>query len=111
MIIYKILKKAEFYELEKNGESDGSPLDKLDGFIHFSTKEQLSETLTKHFYQKSNLILMAIDSDKILQHLKWEKSRNNKLFPHLYSNLKFDDALWFAPVEFVKNRHIIPPGI
>ena len=47
----------------------------------------------------------------VIQHLKWEKSRNNKLFPHLYSNLKFDDALWFAPVELVENRHIIPPGI
>ena len=111
MVIYKILKNSEFLELEMNGKSCGSPVDKVDGFIHFSTKEQLSETLKKHFYQKNNLILMAVETDKIANHLKWEKSRNNELFPHLYSNLKFDDAFWFAPIELIENRHIIPAGI
>lgn len=111
MIIYKVLKDTEFLELEKNGKSHGSALDKKDKFVHMSTKQQLSETLRKHFYQKNNLILMAIDSETITSNLRWEESRSDQLFPHLYAELKFTDALWFSPIEFVENHHIIPSAI
>ena len=53
---------------------------------------------------------MAVESDTINERLKWEKSRGNELFPHLYSNLFFNDALWFAPIELVKDEHVIPSG-
>ncbi len=110
MIIYKILQQDEFFELENKGQSHGSNLDYKDGFIHFSTRDQLSTTLKNHFFNQKNLILMAVESDTINERLKWEKSRGNELFPHLYSNLFFNDALWFAPIELVKDEHVIPSG-
>ena len=110
MVVYKVLKPNEFIELEKNGKSFGSTIDKIDGFIHLSTKKQLAETLRMHFYREKNLVLMAIESDTILPNLKWEKSRRHQLFPHLYSELIFNNALWFAPLEFIGDRHVIPPG-
>ena len=111
MLIYKVLKKEEFLELEEKRISYGSIADEMDGFIHLSTKNQLLETLKKHFRGQKNLILMAIESDTIQNSLRWEKSRHGQLFPHLYSSLSFNDALWFAPIEFVKNQHIIPSGL
>ncbi len=108
MIIYKIFRKDEFIEFTKTGTSNGSPQDEADRFIHFSTKAQLTSTLKKHFDGEENLILMAIDSESINKKLRWEESRQNELFPHLYSNLVFSNALWFAPIQFVENRHIIP---
>ena len=110
MIIYKVLKNQEFLELETRGKSNGSRQDQTDGFIHFSTRSQLTETLTTYFTQEKDLILMAIDSDSLGSNLKWEESRQNELFPHLYSNLVFSDAIWFAPIQFVGNKHIIPSG-
>jgi len=110
MIVYKVLKQNEFIELEKNGKSLGSIIDTADGFIHLSTKKQLPETLQKHFYREKNLVLMAIDSDSILPNLKWEKSRHHQPFPHLYSELIFNNALWFAPLEFMGDQHVIPSG-
>ena len=67
MIIYKILRTEEFLELETSGSSDSSVVDRQDGFVHFSTKKQLSRTLEKHFYKENNLILMAIDSKTVLK--------------------------------------------
>ena len=111
MQIYKVLRKDEFIKLEKNKLSYGSTSDKMDGFIHLSTRKQLLGTLKKHFFGERNLILMALESATIQTSLKWEKSRDGQLFPHLYSTLSFKDALWFAPIEFIENQHIIPSGI
>ena len=110
MIIYKILREEEFLVLEKDKHSSGSSIDNSDGFIHLSKREQLSETLKKYFHNEKNLILMAIETQKVGYNLKWEKTRHNQLFPHLYSNLYFNDALWFAPIELIKGQHIIPEG-
>ena len=40
----------------------GSEIDNKDGFIHLSTKEQLSETLEKHFRGKKNLLIISLKS-------------------------------------------------
>ena len=111
MIIYKVLRNQEFLEFQKLGKTNGSSKDQTDGFIHLSTKVQLKGTLKNHFSGEENLILMAISADSISNTLKWEKSRQNKLFPHLYSKLVFSDALWFAPIQFLEGKHIIPSGI
>ena len=110
MVIYKVLKNQEFLELETKGKSNGSPQDQKDGFIHLSTKSQLTGTLKKYFSHEKNLILMAIDSNSVSDTLKWEESHRKEMFPHLYSNLVFSDALWFAPIQLVENEHIIPSG-
>ena len=110
MIIYKVLRNTEFFELEERGESFGSLEDKKDGFIHLSTRDQLHSTLEKHFYLENDLILMAIDSDVIQKDLKWESAPNDQLFPHLYSNLFFDHALWYAPIPLIDKMHITPSG-
>ena len=47
MIIYKVLTKDEFLTLENEGETFGSKKDLLDGFIHFSQKEQLRGDVLK----------------------------------------------------------------
>ena len=47
MIIYKLLRIAEWQQLEAETETLGAPIDLLDGYIHFSTKEQVKETASK----------------------------------------------------------------
>jgi uncharacterized protein (DUF952 family) len=111
MIIYKVLRHYEFLALEKDRETFGSTKDISDNFIHFSTKEQIHETLTKHYKLELSLVLMAVEVASVLENLKWEKSRSDQMFPHLYSKLDFDSALWFAPIELDGNTHIIPSGI
>lgn len=97
-MIYKIFRPDEYEHFINTGQSQGSPDDVRDGFIHFSTKDQLEGTLRKHFSDEDNLYILGCD-EKGFSQLKWEKSRNNALFPHLYEILKSEHIAqtWFMP--------------
>ena len=65
----------------------GSADDLRDGFIHFSTASQVAETVQKHFFGQIALFLIEVDADVLGDALRWERSRNDELFPHLYGEL------------------------
>lgn len=41
MLIYKILRAEEWAAFQSAGETHGAPVDLADGYIHFSTAQQL----------------------------------------------------------------------
>ncbi len=98
MLIYKICSIALWREAEAKGQLDGAPVDLADGFIHFSTAEQVAETAAKHFAGQGDLLLIAIEADVFGDALKWEPSRGGALFPHLYRPLKTDETHWTRPM-------------
>ncbi len=65
----------------------GSVDDIRDGFIHFSTALQVADTARKHFFRQTGLFLVEVDADALGDALRWERSRNDELFPHLYGEL------------------------
>jgi uncharacterized protein (DUF952 family) len=85
--IYKICSASAWREAERQGLYRGSADDVRDGFIHFSSAAQLAETATKHFFGQTGLFLIEVDADALGEVLRWERSRNDELFPHLYSEL------------------------
>ena len=111
MRIFKILRAAEWAELLEKGATDGAPVDKADGFIHFSTADQVAETAARHFAGAEGLILAAFDADAMGGALKWEPSRGGALFPHLYGPLRHDDVLWHVPLPLENGRHIFPKDL
>ena len=84
--IYKICLENEWKNAKKIGKFKGTKKDLTDGYIHFSNKNQIVPTLRKYFIKKNNLILLKVDTTK-LKKIIWEKSTNDKMFPHLYSCL------------------------
>ena len=48
-LVYKVCFNDEWHDAKLNKFYASSEIDIEDCFIHLSTKEQLSETLTKHF--------------------------------------------------------------
>jgi uncharacterized protein (DUF952 family) len=85
--IYKICSASAWREAERQGLYRGSADDSRDGFIHFSTAGQVAETAKKHFFGQSGLFLVAVDAAALGDALRWEPSRNDELFPHLYGEL------------------------
>lgn len=83
--IYKLLRAEEWAQFQAAGVFFGAPADKKDGYIHFSTAEQVGETAAKHFAGVDGLVLAEVDPRKLGAALKWEPSRGGQLFPHLYS--------------------------
>jgi uncharacterized protein (DUF952 family) len=86
-MIYKICPASAWREAERLGVYRGSAHDSRDGFIHFSTASQVAETAKRHFFGQTGLFLIAVDADALGEALRWEISRNDELFPHLYGEL------------------------
>lgn len=86
-IIYKILRQAEWAELQREGRFDGSVHDRRDGFIHMSTAGQLQGTLDKHYIDGDVVILAAVRLADVAKTVIWEVSRGGAEFPHIYGVL------------------------
>ena len=107
-IFYKIEKTSVWQEAQEAGTYRGSSLDLKDGFIHLSTAEQARETARLHFAGQTDLILVAMPESAVQTDLKWEASRGGQLFPHVFGNLKPDDALWVKPLPWNGSAHEFP---
>ena len=92
-IIYKICPASAWREAERQGVYRGSANDHKDGYIHFSTASQLPETARKHYFGQTGLFLIGVDADALGEELRWEPSRNDELFPHLYGELDLGAVL------------------
>lgn len=110
MWVFKILRAAEWAELQSAGESAGAPVDVSDGFIHFSTAAQVAETLAKHFAGEGDLTLLRLESEAAGDALKWEPSRGGDLFPHLYGPLALRDVHACGAITWHEMGHVLPEG-
>jgi len=91
--IYKILRDTEWPLAASKPQYTGSPDDQRDGFIHFSTANQLQRSITKHFQDEAEVYILAFDISIFPRdHLKWEPSGNGVLFPHLYGTFQTHDV-------------------
>ncbi|MBN8186903.1 MAG: DUF952 domain-containing protein [Salipiger thiooxidans] len=108
MLIYKILRSEEWAALQAENETAGAPIDVADGYVHFSTLEQVRETASKHFDGIEGLYLLALEADDLGPDLKWEPSRGGALFPHLYGPLRLADVRWSRPLPLEVGGHLFP---
>ena len=106
--IFKILDSALLKKAQASGHFAGAGIDLKDGYIHFSTREQLQETAQRHFHGQTNLMVMAVAQDKLGEALKWGASRGGQLFPHLYGALNMADVLWAKPLAWNGLTHDLP---
>jgi uncharacterized protein (DUF952 family) len=110
--IYKILSEGDYKAAKSRGQFLGSSDDLHDGFIHFSAGHQVAETLAKHYASQADLVLLSVDPHQLGPALKWERSRNGDLFPHLYGPLALDAVVAETLLALDEdNRHILPEGI
>lgn len=109
-LIYKIATIAQWQMAEDAGRFAGAPVDLADGFIHFSTRDQVVETASRHFAGQKDLLLVAVDTNGLGDALKWEPSRGGALFPHLYAELPLSAVIWAKPLPLGddKRHHSFP---
>jgi uncharacterized protein (DUF952 family) len=109
-LIYKIATQASYSPARKSGTYAGMPVDAADGYMHFSTAEQLVDTLRLHFAGQSELVLLAVQTSALGKDLIWEPSRGGALFPHLYGGpLKTSAVEWEAPLSVAPDGSCILP--
>lgn len=111
-IIYRILSEQAWAKAQADGTFRGSEHDLRDGFIHFSTAAQLSETAAKHYPGATDLVLLWVNVEPIAHALRWEVSRGGALFPHLYGALPSHAVVRAAALALDANGvHELPAGL
>lgn len=107
--VYKICPASHWRVAERDGIFRGSEVDLRDGFIHFSSAEQVAETAAKHFAGARDLVLLRVDAASLGERLKWEPSRGGALFPHLYGDLDLKSVTQVDPLPLGPDgRHQFP---
>ena len=110
--IYKICPRTLWQAAERAGRFDGASIDLTDGYIHFSSREQVRETAARHFAGVDGLLLIAVDTATLGERLRWEPSRGGELFPHLYGSLPMQAVLSVAPLPLKPDgAHTFPAEI
>jgi uncharacterized protein (DUF952 family) len=114
-MIYKVL-TAEQWAAAESGGPIQAPVDVADGYVHFSTSQQLQATLSKWFKGREGCVLASFDADDFGPSLKWEKARGDDLFPHVYGDVRAwqvrslwllemgEDGAPLAPDEIARTR-------
>jgi uncharacterized protein (DUF952 family) len=107
--VFKLVDRASWQAAAPSGAFDGSAADARDGFIHFSTAEQVRETAARYFAGQTDLLLVAVSTALLGAALRWEPSRGGALFPHLYVPLPLGAVRWVADVGLdASGRHVFP---
>ncbi|MFT5222895.1 MAG: hypothetical protein ACI867_001205 [Glaciecola sp.] len=96
--ILKVLTGEQWARMRSDDLPGGAPVDEADGFIHFSTPEQVEQTITRHFAGVDELWVLTVDAGSLGAQLRWEPSRGGALFPHLYGPLLLGDVALVRPV-------------
>jgi uncharacterized protein (DUF952 family) len=97
-IAYKVLTADQMRALEADA-FEGAPIDLADGYIHLSTRDQLTETVDRHFAGQSDLWVAAIDLDALGDSVRWEESRGGALFPHIYGGMPLEVVIAYGELE------------
>ena len=90
---YKIFTADQWTQFQTDNVFHGAPVDLTDGYIHLSAADQLQGTLDKHFSGQIGLVIAEVDLALLGETVKWEISRGNAWFPHIYGPLPMSAVL------------------
>ncbi|VAW20603.1 FIG005495: hypothetical protein [hydrothermal vent metagenome] len=110
--IYKIVTGPLWTRAQNENHVPGMPIDEADGYMHFSTKDQLLETLRLYFSGQSGLEILVVNTKDVAKDLKWEVSRGGALFPHLHAPLRRELVHRHATIAVDDNGNCqLPEGL
>lgn len=88
--VFKLVDRAEWEAAVAAGVYLGSAVDRADGYIHLSTRDQVAETAARHYRGRQDLLILTVDLAGDTSGLRWEPSRGGALFPHIHGPLSPD---------------------
>ena len=107
--IYHMANGADWQAAQADGFYYGTPMDKADGFMHFSTGETVAESAAKHRKGAHGLVLLCVTAENFGEDIKWEPARGGILFPHLFTPLDVRKVDKAVPLPLDENGvHIFP---
>jgi len=111
--IYHLCPRSLWVVAESEGAFLGRP-DISNGetraFLHLSTAAQVRQSAERHCGGMTDTVLLVVDPGGLGTILRWEPSRNNELFPHLYGPLPLHAVIASHDLPLDSDgRHQFPP--
>lgn len=108
-IICHIIPHGVWERVQTQSHYEGDTL-RSEGFIHFSTPDQVVRVADARFQGHTGLLLLLVDTDRLTEELRFEPPYENmpgvatqttdgELFPHLYGPLNLDAVIRAVPFE------------
>ena len=89
-MIYHVISNAGWQKALLEGFYEADSLAK-EGFIHASKEDQVAGVIQRFYKDKTDLILLHIDENKLTAELKYELAPSiNEEFPHIFGPLNID---------------------
>ncbi|WP_374625209.1 DUF952 domain-containing protein [Devosia sp.] len=107
--IYKVADRAVFEASLAAGRFVGQPIDRTDGYIHFSAAAQLAETIRLYFAGLGAQVLFQVATAPLGEALRWEASRGGEPFPHLYGELPMAAVTALAGLDVPADGRVALP--
>lgn len=87
--VYRLASAAEWGEATSSGAVPLRDIDRRDGYVHLSTREQVLETARLHFAGADDLLALEIPLAPMAGQVKFEIApKRGEAFPHLYGELR-----------------------
>lgn len=97
MLIYHIV-LPEVWAAFDTGLYRHASLDS-EGFIHCSFADQLDGVIERYYSKEDEVVVLEIESDRLMSRMIKEPSTNSEIYPHVYGPINRD-----AIVRFFKQR-------
>ena len=98
-IIYHLILASDWEAAKATGEVKPGSLAE-EGFIHCSRDDAQALAVAKRLYAgQSVMVLLEVDTEKLLAPVKREASRSGEIYPHIYGPLNADAVVGVRPLE------------
>ncbi len=87
--IYHITKSSWWNKFSSTDPYESETLNE-EGFIHCSTREQVSGVLERYYANQRGLLLLHIKPSLLKAELKYEEATFGQSFPHVYGKINRD---------------------
>jgi uncharacterized protein (DUF952 family) len=77
----------EKFKAEKFYEADSL---KAEGFIHCSFAEQLEKVLRRYYKDTGRVLILEIETEKLMSKFVDEPSTGGEIYPHIYGKINTD---------------------
>lgn len=82
MLIYHIVLPDDWAAFDSD-LYEAASLD-TEGFIHCSFAEQLDAVIARYYGGQQRVVVLEIESHKLMSRMIKESSTNNEIYPHIY---------------------------
>jgi len=108
-LIYHIALAVDWARARELGSYTGGVSCRADGFIHFSTREQVAVTLAQFFQGRDVLVLLAAKVADLRDCLRWEEAPSGGIYPHYHGILGVAQLQLLGPIMLGSDGHHVSP--